>query len=225
MLLRLLDDQDSTHTVHKAEVHHVWCSNVRVGLCSLCIRGPNPLPRLIRLLSHLTRLQRRLQCCGPTIPSRNCVSPHVASAVSAATSPAFQKCSQLSLIQGETQLHNELRLHVPFPARPFQQQHCQQPQAGPAWHTTESGSASSQSMRRHLFVTGQPGAGKSTLIQRVLQQLQLPAHSATGFYTEEVRSGGERQGFDVVTLDGQRSVLSRAGTARKVWSAAGDRMS
>lgn len=71
-------------------------------------------------------------------------------------------------------------------------------------------------MRRHIFVTGQPGVGKSTLIHRVLEQLQLPAGTATGFYTEEVRSGGERQGFDVVTLDGQRAPLSRAGTAKKV---------
>lgn len=35
-------------------------------------------------------------------------------------------------------------------------------------------------MRKHIFVTGQPGVGKSTLIQRVLEQLQLPPHSATG---------------------------------------------
>lgn len=68
----------------------------------------------------------------------------------------------------------------------------------------------------HIFVTGQPGVGKSTLIQRVLQQMQLPPSTATGFFTEEVRSsGGERQGFDVVTLSGQRSPLSRAGTAGK----------
>lgn len=72
-------------------------------------------------------------------------------------------------------------------------------------------------MRKHVFVTGQPGVGKSTLIQRVLQQLALPPGTATGFYTEEVRDGaGERQGFDVVTLDGQRSTLSRVGTARRV---------
>jgi hypothetical protein len=62
--------------------------------------------------------------------------------------------------------------------------------------------------------------GKSTLIQRVLEQLQLPAGTATGFYTEEVRSssGGQRAGFDVVTLDGKRSVLSRMGreSAKKV---------
>jgi nucleoside-triphosphatase len=58
--------------------------------------------------------------------------------------------------------------------------------------------------------------GKSTLIQKVLQQLQLPCGTATGFYTEEVRNGSERVGFDVVTLDGHRGVLSRVGPARKV---------
>jgi nucleoside-triphosphatase len=97
-------------------------------------------------------------------------------------------------------------------------------------------------MRQHIFVTGPPGVGKSTLIRRVLEQLQLadscPAGSrgpaqpssnasaaasssttaATGFYTEEVRAGGERQGFDVVTLDGQRGPLARIGTASRVSS-------
>jgi nucleoside-triphosphatase THEP1 len=58
--------------------------------------------------------------------------------------------------------------------------------------------------------------GKSTLIQKALQQLQLPAGTATGFYTQEVRSGSEREGFDVVTLDGHRGVLSRVGAAKKV---------
>jgi nucleoside-triphosphatase len=72
--------------------------------------------------------------------------------------------------------------------------------------------------RQHIFLTGQPGVGKSTCIQRVLQALQLPPNAATGFWTEEVRdsSTGERSGFDVVTLDGRRSVLSRVGTARRV---------
>ncbi|XP_029449727.1 cancer-related nucleoside-triphosphatase isoform X2 [Rhinatrema bivittatum] len=33
-----------------------------------------------------------------------------------------------------------------------------------------------------------------------------------GFYTEEVRQGGRRIGFDVVTLSGQRGTLSRVGS-------------
>ena len=31
---------------------------------------------------------------------------------------------------------------------------------------------------------------------------------AGGFYTEEIRSGGERQGFRLVTLDGQEAILA-----------------
>lgn len=77
-------------------------------------------------------------------------------------------------------------------------------------------------MRKHIFLTGQPAVGKSTVISRVLEELQLPPGiTAQGFFTEEVRSnnagGGERTGFDVVTLDGKRGPLSRIGsTATKV---------
>lgn len=44
-------------------------------------------------------------------------------------------------------------------------------------------------MRKHIFVTGQPGVGKSTLIQRVLEQLQLPPHRATGAHTFSKHTG------------------------------------
>lgn len=70
--------------------------------------------------------------------------------------------------------------------------------------------------RLHLFVTGQPGCGKTTLIARVCDRLRAAGVAPQGFYTEEVRSkGGERTGFDIVTLDGgQRGPLSRVGKAK-----------
>ncbi len=61
------------------------------------------------------------------------------------------------------------------------------------------------SMNKNILLTGEPGCGKTTLIQRALTRLPWPAG---GFYTEELRSGGVRQGFCMVTLDGERAVLA-----------------
>ncbi len=56
-----------------------------------------------------------------------------------------------------------------------------------------------------VLVTGPPGCGKTTLIRRAVTELGVPA---TGFYTEEIRSGGRREGFALVTLDGRRATLA-----------------
>src|SRR5215470_3810845 len=48
----------------------------------------------------------------------------------------------------------------------------------------------------NLFVTGKPGVGKTTLVERVVERLRGSLHLA-GFTTTEVRdSKGERLGFD-----------------------------
>ena len=59
---------------------------------------------------------------------------------------------------------------------------------------------------KKLFVTGKPGTGKTTLIKKVARMLQ-PFH-AVGFYTEEIREQGECVGFQLVSLDGQRRIMS-----------------
>ncbi|MFN3974812.1 MAG: nucleoside-triphosphatase [Dehalococcoidia bacterium] len=61
---------------------------------------------------------------------------------------------------------------------------------------------------RALLLTGRPGVGKTTLLRRALGHCQVPA---AGFYTQEVRERGVRIGFDMVTLDGRRAPLARAG--------------
>ncbi|NDY42364.1 hypothetical protein G3N55_05845 [Dissulfurirhabdus thermomarina] len=59
---------------------------------------------------------------------------------------------------------------------------------------------------RHLLVTGLPGSGKTTLVRR-LAEVFLPYRPA-GFYTEEVRKQGARQGFRLVGLDGSEGMLA-----------------
>ncbi|GKV21898.1 hypothetical protein SLEP1_g31828 [Rubroshorea leprosula] len=61
-----------------------------------------------------------------------------------------------------------------------------------------------------FLVTGPPGVGKSTLIMRVFESLKSsnPSFKIQGFYTREIRQGGERVGFEVVTLDGRRAPLA-----------------
>lgn len=53
------------------------------------------------------------------------------------------------------------------------------------------------------------GVGKTTLVQKACEALVSSGVGLEGFYTEEVREGGRRVGFDVVTLAGERGHLSR----------------
>lgn len=60
-------------------------------------------------------------------------------------------------------------------------------------------------MTRRILLTGRPGCGKTTLIQRVVKNLVEPAG---GFYTKEIRKRGRRIGFKLVTLDGKEAVFA-----------------
>jgi|SRR5579875_2628455 nucleoside-triphosphatase len=63
-------------------------------------------------------------------------------------------------------------------------------------------------MAEVLVLTGRPGVGKTTLIRRLADAL---GSRAGGFYTEEIRQGGRRVGFRLVTLDGEQAVLAHVG--------------
>jgi nucleoside-triphosphatase len=56
-----------------------------------------------------------------------------------------------------------------------------------------------------FLLTGRPGCGKTTLIRRLVEGLGVPAG---GFYTEEIRRGSRREGFALITLDGQTATLA-----------------
>jgi nucleoside-triphosphatase len=60
-----------------------------------------------------------------------------------------------------------------------------------------------------LFLTGNPGVGKTTLIRAIVERLEEV--TCAGFYTEEKRQRGQRIGFRVITLDGQEGSLASLG--------------
>ena len=60
-------------------------------------------------------------------------------------------------------------------------------------------------MKKVLLLTGKPGTGKTALIKEAIARTKI---KAGGFYTEEMRGGGERQGFRIITLDGQDAILA-----------------
>jgi nucleoside-triphosphatase len=55
------------------------------------------------------------------------------------------------------------------------------------------------------LLTGRPGTGKTTVIRQAIAGSEI---SAGGFYTEEIRIGGIRQGFRIVTIDGRDATLA-----------------
>ena len=63
-----------------------------------------------------------------------------------------------------------------------------------------------------LFLTGNPGVGKTTLIRAIAERLE--GIRCAGFYTEEIRRSGRRTGFSVVTLDSRKATLASLGTQK-----------
>lgn len=59
---------------------------------------------------------------------------------------------------------------------------------------------------RHILITGAPGVGKTTLIKTLV--MRLSHIHAVGFFTEEIRDRGVRKGFELVSLDGRKQLLS-----------------
>jgi nucleoside-triphosphatase len=60
-------------------------------------------------------------------------------------------------------------------------------------------------MNMNFLFTGPPGCGKSTLIEKIIQEIKRPA---TGFFTREIREKGRRVGFSINTLAGQEGILA-----------------
>jgi nucleoside-triphosphatase len=56
-----------------------------------------------------------------------------------------------------------------------------------------------------ILLTGRPGIGKTTAIRQVVKAL---GNRAGGLYTCELRAGGRRTGFELITLDGKTALLA-----------------
>ena len=61
-------------------------------------------------------------------------------------------------------------------------------------------------LRKNLLITGLPGVGKTTLIRELARELR--DHNPVGFFTAEIREGGVRKGFELISLDKRRRVLA-----------------
>ena len=61
----------------------------------------------------------------------------------------------------------------------------------------------------NILLTGRPGIGKTTVITRLADLLSNK--TTAGFYTEEIREGGQRQGCGATTFSGASGVLAHVG--------------
>ncbi len=60
--------------------------------------------------------------------------------------------------------------------------------------------------KKNILITGIPGIGKTTLIRKLCEKLK--DFHPVGFYTAEIREKGVRKGFELISLDGRRGILS-----------------
>lgn len=67
--------------------------------------------------------------------------------------------------------------------------------------------------KRNLLISGPPGIGKTTLIRKLAESLR--AFRPVGFHTAEIREKGVRKGFELVSLDGRRSLLAHVALGAK----------
>jgi nucleoside-triphosphatase len=59
-----------------------------------------------------------------------------------------------------------------------------------------------------ILLQGRPGSGKSTAARRLIELLAQRGVPVAGFVTEEIREGGQRVGFGIETVSGERGVLA-----------------
>lgn len=61
-------------------------------------------------------------------------------------------------------------------------------------------------VKKNILITGLPGEGKTTLLKKLSEALKN--FPPVGFYTEEIREEGMRKGFELISFNGKRGLLS-----------------
>jgi len=61
-------------------------------------------------------------------------------------------------------------------------------------------------MKKNILITGRPGAGKTTAVEKIMTALKGIAWK--GFITREIRQRAGRIGFEIITSDDRRGVLA-----------------
>lgn len=59
----------------------------------------------------------------------------------------------------------------------------------------------------NLLITGPPGIGKTTLIEAIIERIK--PLKVEGFFTREIREGGSRAGFKLISISGKTAILAR----------------
>ena len=65
-----------------------------------------------------------------------------------------------------------------------------------------------------IFLCGEAGVGKTTIIQRALAKIEL---RPGGFTTDEIRDKGRRIGFEIKTLSGEKGMLAHVDFRSRFW--------
>jgi nucleoside-triphosphatase len=64
-------------------------------------------------------------------------------------------------------------------------------------------------VKKNLLITGVPGVGKTTGMRRLCEGLK--DFHPVGFYTAEIKEEGMRKGFELISFEGKRRILSHVG--------------
>ncbi len=60
-------------------------------------------------------------------------------------------------------------------------------------------------MPKNILITGYPGVGKTTLVKKVIGNLECPIG---GFYTHEMLVDGKRKGFFITNFEGHQMIMA-----------------